>query len=97
VERITVVGGEKADGTPWRLTESSAIAGIEAGTWALHIDGTEEAAVRVVIATHAGKKYLKAETDGDRPDKLLALPECSDVIAHVLSGTESDSQRSLGR
>jgi hypothetical protein len=30
--RIRAIGGTKADGTPWRLSESDAISGIERGS-----------------------------------------------------------------
>ncbi len=32
--------------------------------------------VRVIVAVHNGRKYLKTEADGSSPNNLLALPEC---------------------
>jgi len=32
--------------------------------------------VKVVVASHNGREYIKTEADGVRPDNLLAKPEC---------------------
>jgi hypothetical protein len=74
--RIERIGGPKADGTRWRLTEARAIEGIEDATWAFHVEQPAGHVVRVIIATRLDRKYLKTEADGEQPDNLLALPEC---------------------
>lgn len=74
-ERIQGVGGVNPDGKRWYLTEDQAIAGIEAGTWRFWTSGGGKS-VWVIIATHMGRKYLKTEADGIKPDNLLALLEC---------------------
>lgn len=33
--------------------------------------------VRVIIANHNGREYIKTEPDGIVPDNLLAKPECT--------------------
>jgi hypothetical protein len=33
--------------------------------------------VKVIIATHLGRDYIKTENDGIQPDNLLAKPECT--------------------
>lgn len=74
-ERINNVGGINGDGTRWRLTEEAAIQGIENGRWRFWVSVGGHS-VWVVIATRLGRKYLKTEPDGERPDNLLSLPEC---------------------
>jgi hypothetical protein len=74
-ERILNVGGLNADGTRWQVSEARAIQFIEAGEFSFFVGrGTLQA--DVVIASRLGKKYLKTVADGERPDNLLALPEC---------------------
>lgn len=74
-ERIKNIGGINPDGKRWLLTVSKAIDGIEKGKWTFYVIGGGKK-VRVIIATHSGRKYLKTEADGFHPNNLLALPEC---------------------
>jgi len=69
-ERIRNIGGD------WGvIPESQAIWDIEHGAFSYHVKvGNND--VRVIIATHLGRKYLKTEADTTFVDNLLALPEC---------------------
>ena len=69
-ERIQAIGG-----SGWKHQEDDAIGRIDRGvdTYYVTVDGRN---VRVVVATHNGRKYLKTEADGYAPNNLLALPEC---------------------
>jgi hypothetical protein len=69
-ERIEGIGG-----TGWYKPEDQAIREIEQGTneFFVSVGGRS---VRVIVALHNGRKYLKTEADGYSPDNLLALPEC---------------------
>lgn len=69
-ERIEGIGG-----TGWYKTEDQAIREIQLGMTAFSVYAGGRS-VRVVVATHNGRAYLKTEADGYRPDNLLALPEC---------------------
>jgi hypothetical protein len=73
-ERIQNVGGID-NGRAWKITEETAIQGMESGKWKFYVSaGTRS--VWVVVATHNGRKYLKTEPDAYSPDNLLSLPEC---------------------
>jgi hypothetical protein len=74
-ERIRRIGGLNNDGTAWWLTVDEAIAGIDAGRYAFHVQ-VGARMVDVVVAEREGRKYLKTKADGSDPDNLLSLPEC---------------------
>lgn len=74
-QRIEGIGGSNHDGTRWRLTLAEAIADIETGRRTLFVEAGAQR-VRVIIAVHEGRKYLKTEADGYSPDNLLSLPQC---------------------
>lgn len=76
-ERISEVGGPNRNGGRWKLQQSQAISGMESGKWTFYVEGPAEHVVTVVVASRLGKKYLKTPADGEQPEKLLALPECS--------------------
>ena len=74
-ERISAIGGIYSFGGSWKKSEKEAIVAIENKTdsFFVHVDGRE---VKVVVATHSGRKYLKTERDDYSPDNLLSLREC---------------------
>ncbi|MBZ9749744.1 DUF3892 domain-containing protein [Deinococcus sp. HMF7604] len=77
-ERIQAIEGSTGavGGGPWQLSSQAAIAGIENGAYTFHVyAGGHE--VDVIIATRNNVKYLKTKNDGEQPDNLLSLPECS--------------------
>jgi hypothetical protein len=78
-DRVVTIGGTKSDGLPWRLSESDAISGIENGSWALHVAGSNNELVPLTVASSGGKKYLTARKLEHGPDLLRDLPECSAV------------------
>jgi hypothetical protein len=76
-ERISHIGGQNSDGNRWKLSESQAIADIEADKYAFYVEVPRNPEVEVVIAVGpGGRKYLKTKPDGDIPNNLLSLPEC---------------------
>ncbi len=72
-ERVDAIGGVNSDRTRWRLSQTAAIAAIEAGTDEFFLK-TADAAVKLVVVTHRGEKYLESEREKTHPDDLLSLP-----------------------
>lgn len=69
-ERIENIGGLN-----WKHREDDAIAYIENNVYSYYVNrGGYQ--TNVIVAERSGHKYLKTESDGERPDNLLALPEC---------------------
>jgi hypothetical protein len=74
--RIRAIGGHNRDGDPWRLSEEAAIEVIEIERATFYLESPVGHRVDIVVGQGLGKRYLKAEIDGESPDRLLALPEC---------------------
>jgi hypothetical protein len=58
-----------------KWTVSEVIAAIRRGDVFYSTDSRGDT-VKVVIANHLGREYVKTENDGIQPDNLLAKPEC---------------------
>lgn len=58
------------------LTEAEVITRIESRTDTFYVERPTGHVVEVVVAERNGRKYLKTEADGEKPDNLLALPNC---------------------
>jgi hypothetical protein len=75
-ERIKAVGGG-APGRVWKYAQEDAITWIEDGTFVYYVVNQEGKEINVIVAMDGhGRKYLKTEADGEKPDNLLSLPEC---------------------
>jgi hypothetical protein len=74
--RIRAIGGIGRDGRRWRLSEEAAITAIENERATFYLERPKGRRVDVVAGQGLGKAYLKAASDLDSPDALLALPDC---------------------
>ena len=72
-ERIEMIGGVNSDKTRWSLSQTAAMALIEAGTDEFFV-GPKESAVKIVVVTHKDQKYLQSEREKTHPDDLMSLP-----------------------
>ena len=75
--RIRAIGGTSRDGEAWRLSESAAIAAIENERAVFYVEWPRGQRVDIVVGQGLGKQYLKTERDGESPETLLSLPDCS--------------------
>lgn len=79
-ERITEIGCVDAGGSQHRFGEDEAISLIENRHAEFYVERPIGHRVKVIVAIHEGRKYLKTEADGEKPDNLLALPSCKTHI-----------------
>ena len=75
--RIRAIGGRGREGDAWRLSEEAAITAIENERASFYLERPKGRRVDLVVGQGLGKTFLKAETDGDAPEILLTLPDCS--------------------
>lgn len=76
-ERITEVGGPRADGRYWQLTQRQAIEWTEDPYKENFWVGSGFDQVPVIVRTSRfGNKYITTEADGESQNNLLSLPEC---------------------
>ncbi|MHB1957873.1 MAG: DUF3892 domain-containing protein [Acidobacteriaceae bacterium] len=78
-ERIISIGcAEVGTGATQRFTEDEAINRIEKRIDNFYVERPEGHRVKVIVAVHEGRKYIKTEADGEKPDNLLSLPHCAE-------------------
>lgn len=78
-ERIEGLGGVNPNGSNWYLTENQIIEDIlkpEASRQWNFYTAVGGHSVWIILAVHAGRYYLKTESDNYAPDNLLSLDEC---------------------
>jgi len=75
--RIRAIGGIARDGRAWRLSEEAAIAAIENERAVFYVERPRGQRIDIVVGQGLGRTYLKAERDGESPETLLSLPDCT--------------------
>ena len=75
--RIRAIGGSSRDGRPWRLSEEAAIAAIENERAVFYVERPRGHRIDLVVGQGLGRTYLKSERDGESPETLLFLPDCT--------------------
>jgi hypothetical protein len=76
-ERIEHIGGKNTDGSRWKITQERAIALIEGRECSFYVNRGGRTADVIVSKSKFGNKYIKTVADGDHPDNLLSLTNCS--------------------
>jgi hypothetical protein len=80
-ERIIEIGCQDGSGVSKRFTEAEAIDLIESNRAEFYVDRPEGHVVSVIVGkTREGRKFLKTEADGEKPNNLLSLPTCKKHI-----------------
>jgi len=78
-QRVAAIGGRNPDGTPWRLSQREAVAGLDRERWAFQVRPAGLDQVPVMVREGPlGHRYLTARTRPGGSDVLSALPEPSD-------------------
>jgi hypothetical protein len=72
LERIDAIAGVNPDRTRWSLSQSDAIAAIEARTDEFYVTQGDRS-LKLIVVHHKGQKYLAPEVENPTPETLLAL------------------------
>lgn len=72
LERIDAIAGVNPDRSRWSLSQTAAIAAIEARTDEFVVQEGDQA-LKLIVVQHKGQKYLAPEVANPTPDALLAL------------------------
>lgn len=73
---IAITAVSQETGNHQRFTEDEAINRIEKETDEFYDERPAGHRVKLVVAQREGRKYLKTEADGEKPNNLLSLPDC---------------------
>lgn len=76
-ERIASIGCVDEAGTKRTFNEAEAIGLIEGKQASFYVERPDGHHVEVIVEkSPVGRKFLKTEPDGEKPNNLLALPHC---------------------
>ena len=76
-ERVVAIGGKSPDGSYWYLSQKNAIEAIKSGAHRFYVKDAGRRVEIVIARNSLYCEFLKSETDGDLPLRLLDLPQRS--------------------
>lgn len=79
-ERVVTIGGKNPDGSHWHLSQKNAIEAIKSGAHRFYVKDAGRKVEIVIARNSLYCEFLKSETDGDLPLRLLDLPQHSLVV-----------------
>jgi hypothetical protein len=84
-ERILNLGCYSPANIFHTFPEDEVIRRIEGGHDTFYVERPSGHVAELEVAEHEGRKYVKTKPDGERPDNLLSLAQCSSKPHHVVT------------
>lgn len=85
LERITSLGCYAPGNIFLTFSEAEVIERLESKSNSFYVERPTGHVVDLIVAEREGRKYVKTEADGEKPDNLLSLPTCPEK-KHGVSG-----------
>ncbi len=82
-ERIVSLGCYSPANIYYTFTETEVIDRLENQTDSFYVERPTGHVVDLIVAEREGRKYVKTEADGEKPDNLLSLSNCLAKPHHV--------------
>lgn len=74
-DRVSHIGGTNSNGTPWKMSEADAVAGIKNGKLKFYVNVVDQQSkgIWLTVEQKQGREVLSTTDD---PSMLLRLPDC---------------------